>query len=84
MDKDSLKFIPADKVPYRKQTKWDTIFASIPKGQALVIDNSEVSTETVRTALARRQKKGQFKNLKLISRTIDGKYKSYIINTDKK
>jgi hypothetical protein len=79
-----MEFISADKVPYTKKTKWDEIFASIPKGQALVIHEAEVRPEAVRTALSRRQKKGKFKNLKMIYREINGEIKSYIINTDKK
>jgi hypothetical protein len=84
MDKNKMTFIPIDEVPYKKQTKWDRLFASIPKGQALVLEKSEVNVEAVRAALSRRQKKGQFKNLKLISRTVEGKIKSYVMNTDKK
>jgi hypothetical protein len=85
MNKEKMKYIPADEVPYRKQTKWDKIFASIPKGQALVIEEPDVdvSIETIRVLLLRRQKRGEFKNLKLISREINGKQTAYIVNTDK-
>jgi hypothetical protein len=84
MDKDKLKFISANEVPYTRQTKWDEIFAQIPKGQALVLEEPEVNADTLRAALLRRKRQGKFKNLQMIARGKRGHRKSYVANADKK
>lgn len=84
MESEKLKFIPASDVPYAKQTKWDEIFAKIPKGQALVLDEPAVNADTLRAAFLRRKRQGKFKSLEMIARGQRGHRRSYIVNTDKK
>lgn len=79
IDIDKLERIPVSEVPYKKQTKWDEVFKSIVKGEAIVIPEELALPTSVRQALTRRQKRGQFNHLQIISRGQKGQRKTYII-----
>jgi len=85
LDTKKLRFIPEDEVPQRKRKiQWETIFNSIPKGQALVIQPNEVPASTVREALKRLQSRGKFKHLYMTTRKVGkNRYISYIVNPSK-
>ena len=73
--------IPANEVPgLRTRFKWDEVFESIPKDMAIIIPKEEVHNSTIRAALSARQKKGEFKNLKVVSRKVGGVTKTYVLN----
>jgi hypothetical protein len=81
------EFIPANQVPLghgaQNPAQWNELFSSIPKEQALVLHEPEVSAGTIRNALLRMQKKGKFKNLKISTKGIHGKATIYVTNTEK-
>ena len=79
-DIDKLERIPEDEVPYKKRTKWDEIFESIPKGEAVVFPEQIAHPTSVRQALNRRQKQGKYTELQIISRGRKGQRKTYLIN----
>lgn len=83
LDIDNLKFIPADKVPLRKETKWDEIFNRIPAGSALVISDQQTNIDSLVGALHRRQRRRLFKHLRAVTRGKKGNRTAYIINTTK-
>jgi len=78
-------YIPSDQVPTgrTRESPWDAIFSEIPKGQALVLKEPEVSSGTVRAALKRNQARGRFKNLRMVSKGVHGQATIYITNTEK-
>lgn len=84
IDPNNLKFIEEQDIPektVRTGTPWKKVFGSIPKGKVLVFHPDEVSSDTVRTALKRFQRKGKFKHLQMTTRKIaKRKYMSYVIN----
>jgi hypothetical protein len=79
------EFIPASEVPKARArpSQWDEILKQIPRGQALVLHEPEVSVGTVRAAIRGRHRQGRFKNIQLTSRGAKGKTVIYLINTDK-
>lgn len=79
-DIDKLERIPEGEVPFKKRTKWDKIFESIPKGEAVVIPEEMAHPTSVRQALARRQRQGRFNELQILSRGRRGQRKTYIVN----
>lgn len=71
LDLEKLKFIDEKQVPRKKSLlsrEWNVILSGIPKGKALVISFSVRCSASVRLAVARRQKRGQFSELKVFSR----------------
>jgi len=73
--------IPVTEVPGLRSTyKWDEVFESIPKDMAMIIPKEEVHNSTVRAALSARQKRGVFKNLKVVTRSVGGVTKTYVLN----
>ena len=69
VDIENLKFIPKSEVPSRQyRTKWDELFSSIPKGEALVLPFTKVNKGVVRMALYYRHKKGKFEHLEAVER----------------
>jgi len=78
-----IKFIPKGQVPKKeKRTRWDEIFKAIPKGQAAVFTESQVSPSSARQALQRRRRKGLYQHLSVI---IEGKKRQrtiYIVNNE--
>ena len=85
LSKIKKEFIPANEVPERQRvaSQWDEIFGGIPKGQALVLHEPEVSRSAVRAALHTRQICGKFKNITVFSRGARKKATIYIVNTEK-
>jgi hypothetical protein len=80
------EYVPLEQVPpphTRGTSPWDEIFGSIPKGQALVLREPEVSSGTVRAALTRKHKEGKFKNIQFSSKGVHGSGIIYISNTEK-
>lgn len=79
------EYIPASAVPTGRasESPWDEIFSGIPKGQALVLHEPEVSAGTVGQALRTRHRKGKFKNIKVTTKGMHGTATIYITNTDK-
>ena len=80
IDIEKLERITEEEVPYKKRTKWDDLFESIPMGNAVVIPEEMAHPTSVRQALTRRQKQGRFERLKIISRGRIGQRKTYLIN----
>lgn len=75
--------IPVNEVPdleRRAREKWNEIFESIPKDMAIIIPKEEAHNTTIRAALSARQKRGEFKNLKIVSRKVGGVTKTYVLN----
>ena len=80
---DDIKFIPKDEVPERRRrTDWDTIFTSIPKGQAAVFSEKQIMPSAVRQALQRRQKRGLFRNIDVVISGKKGTRTVYVVNSD--
>ena len=83
IDLNNLQIIDESEVPktYR-YTPYREMLKKVKKGKALVFDPSEVGIRisTVRAAIRRLQKKGEFKNIELSQRTVRGKQFLYIIN----
>jgi hypothetical protein len=79
------EYISANDVPtgHGAHSEWDNIFAEIPKGQALVLHEPEVNSGTIRAALMRKQRKGQFKNLRYRSKGKHGTATIYVVNIEK-
>lgn len=84
-EKIKKEYISAKEVPepHSRESPWDEIFSSIPKGQALVLREPEVNAGTVRGALKRKQNKGKFKNLRYSSKGTHGSAVIYVTNMDK-
>jgi len=82
---ENLKYIGEDEVPERKrQTPWEAIFNSIPKGQALVIQPEDVPASSVREALKRLQSKGQFEQLYMVTRKVGkDRFVAYVVYPSK-
>jgi len=78
-------YIPASEVPsgHGAQSPWDKIFEEIPKGQALVLHEPDVSAGTVRQALHTRHRKGKFKNLRMSTKGRHGIAVIYVTNIEK-
>jgi hypothetical protein len=78
------EYIQANQVPTgrARESQWNNIFADIPKGQALVLREPEVSSGTIRAALKRMQAHGKFKNLKFISKGVHGSATIYVVNNE--
>lgn len=87
IDMKNLKFVPVSEVPAshrRGETQWKTLFAQVPKGQAVVLQEPEVWASSISQALRRMQKRdGKFKNLQVITRGKHGTAMIYVVNTDK-
>jgi hypothetical protein len=79
------QYISSNDVPsgHGPKAQWDEIFGDIPKGQALVLHEPEISAGTIRAALQRMQNNGKFKNLQLSTKGIHGTATIYITNTEK-
>ena len=79
------EYISSNEVPTGRdrESPWNDIFADIPKGQALVLHEPEVSAGTIRAALQRKQKNGKFKNLKVTTKGVHGTAIVYVTNTEK-
>jgi len=79
------EYIQASQVPIGRgsESPWDEIFSDIPKGQALVLHEPEVSAGTVRAALQRQHKHGRFKNIHITTKGVHGTATIYITNTEK-
>lgn len=69
------KYIPASEVP-KPRKNWESIFASIPHGKALILESSVVSLPSIRSTLRNFQKQGLFLNYKFMERNKIG----YLIN----
>ena len=79
------EYVPLQEVPpahQRGSSPWDEIFGSIPKGQALVLKEGEVSSSTVRAALTRKHKEDKFKNIQFSTKGAHGNALLYLANTD--
>jgi len=79
------EYVPSIEVPTGRGTgaPWDEIFGGIPKGQALVLHEPEISAGTIRAALQRMQNRGKFKNLHMSTKGIHGTATIYVTNTEK-
>jgi hypothetical protein len=83
INEERLKFIPVNEVPIKKVTKWDELFKKVPTGQALVLNEAETNIESATSALRRRQRRGQFKHLRAVTKGRKGKRIAYIMNMGK-
>lgn len=80
---DGIKFIPKEQVPRKeKRTKWGNIFQAIPKGQAAVFTEYQISPSSARQALKRRQRRGLFPHLNIIIEGRKGERTVYIVNNE--
>ena len=79
------EFIPISEVPTgrSRNSPWDIIFDKVPKGQALVLKEPEVSAGTIRAALQRKHKAGKYKHLSIVTKGAHGTAAIYILNNDK-
>ena len=84
IDLDNFPIIEASDVPKTsaRNTPYREMLKRIKKGKAMVIDPKATNLRitTVRAAIRRLQKKGEFKQLEISQRTMNGKQILYIIN----
>ena len=82
MPESEWKLIPVEKVPkgrkHNPQRDWDEIFAGIPHGKALVLDDKDLCIDTPRQALRRRQDKGKLLEYYITQKKIKGVVCVYI------
>lgn len=83
LDPKNLEIIDQSDVPAKPKTytPYREILGRIQKGKALVISDEEIGIDTVRAAIKRLQRKGEFTKLIVTQRKRnDGTRRLYVIN----
>jgi len=78
-----FEMVDAEQVPMkirRGKIDWEALFKKIPRGKAIVIQKSQISPGTVRTALKRFHDAGRFKDMYTTTRKVDEEQVTYVVN----
>lgn len=84
LDLEHLNLVPKDAIPPKSKvsTPYRELLKRIPKGQAAVLTEHDVSLDTAAAAIRRFQRRGEYQNFKVTRRIVDGQKRLYVINKD--
>jgi hypothetical protein len=73
LELNQLKIIEISDIPdMSRPTPYRELAEKVPIGKAIVVTDEEINIDSVRTGIQRLQKNGEFKDIVMKQRTVDG------------